>query len=142
MAVWQFSFYLTENKDGVEPSVTSINHESLIRVAEILPVGESWLKNLQIYGDIDSTCLVLSYENQELQEISVRLDLRDLSKSVLTNVLSFIKSNKLRILLDNGENMEPTMETILRLIKNSDALKFCAEPSAYLLNLKQTNAFD
>ena len=104
------------------------NIDSLI--LNVLPLGNSWSENIKIYGNNDSTCIELLYENGHIEEISCRLDLRCLSKAMLTGILNFTKSINGAFLIED-RIVDPEINSVLPYIKNSNAAKFCLNPSEF-----------
>ena len=56
---------------------------------------------IKLFGSMQSTCVELYCEKEILDEVSVRLDLRNLTLDVLKEVLSFIKLKYVIILKSN-----------------------------------------
>jgi len=131
MAIWQFSFYLTDNSDSDQVQVINVQEESLKNISNIFPLGESWHKDLVVYGNNDKTCIILSYENNILQEVLIKIDLRSATKNELIMIVEFIKANNLKIVCDTMI-YEPTIKKIIELIKKSNAYKFCENPQEFL----------
>ena len=155
MAIWQFSFVMVPEEkianilgSNIEGSMTKHNEElmswkgycikegSLVEISKVLAPTKSWADNIKQYGVIDESCLELYYEEDEVIEISVRLDLRSLSKDILEAIVSFIKVNKGMISTKNGNLIKPTVDDILSVIKTTDAYRFVKEPEEFVRSIK------
>ncbi|MBC1744233.1 hypothetical protein HCA06_14380 [Listeria welshimeri] len=151
MAIWQFTFMIvrrenveSKTKKEIQMNLDGIyswkgflmNNESLEKLGITLEKEGSWSKNRKQYGKLDETCIELLYENNDLLEISCRLDVRSLTKAIIVNILEFIKENNSLILVDNNI-YEPTLENINKLLKASSAVKFYENPEQFLSNLSK-----
>ena len=149
MAVWQVNFSLIsenlkENFKEVVPSESCVEHltkDSVTNVSEVLPKGKSWTEDLIVYGNIDSTCVLLVHKEGSLRRVSVRFDVRTLRKEELISIVDFINTNKLKIIHDN-KVIEPTIGNIVQIIKDSDALKFCKNPHQYISGLNKVTTIE
>lgn len=155
MAIWQFSFVIVPEEkianimgNNMDYSIIehieelmiwkgySIKDSSLVEISKVLASTRSWSDNIKQYGASDESCLELYYEEDVLIEISVRLDLRSLTKNILEGISSFIEANKGIILTRNGDLIRPVIDDILKVIKTTDAYRFVKEPGEFIKNIK------
>lgn len=146
MAVWQFDFYIInhsnslvydENKSFDENEVLlnwekqKIDKESILSIEKVLPSEKSWSSSIEQYGKIDETCIQISSLNQIICSVRIRLDLRNLSRVILFEIIEFIKINKGKLIYNNKCYL-PKENILLNLLKESNAYKFCEDPKRYL----------
>lgn len=96
MAVWQFDCNIISEK-----SVDKRSHDEILSWNDIpqpncnidfLERKESWAKNIVQYGNIDETCIEFIYDENRLDEIRCRLDLRTLTKHLLSQIVMYVQS--------------------------------------------------
>ena len=136
MALWQYEIniipqgrkYLSASSDEII-SWKNINIPKDIDscISNILPLTSSWSDQIKIYGNHDSTCIEILFENGHMEEILCRLDLRCLSKSMLTDILKFVKSINGEILIED-KIVAPELNYVIPYLKNSNTAKFCSSP--------------
>ncbi len=138
MAVWQFDFMIIPKgriKENFQEddliSWSQVNLESSTEefFKEILTKEKSWCENIILFGNGDKTCIKIFNENG-IQEVSCRIDLRDISKGLLLKIIEYIKEINGDIYYKE-EIYEVTFQTIVELLKSSDAIKFCTNPQQY-----------
>ncbi len=146
MAIWQFKFiiipkgrqkeaYLEEQLiswQGIEISTGAIE-----KLSKILPKKKSWAKDIEQYGSIDSTCIEFLYEDNHIVEMNGRLDLRNLSKVMLTEIVAYINMIEGDILYQN-KIYKAQLDIIIELLKSSQEAKFCSNPKEYFKILSNT----
>jgi len=139
MAIWQCTVQLV-NQDfeqtEKDPVFNTVNSNSIQRLDGFLSKGSSWSNALHIYGDIDSTCVILGMESGKTEEVSIRFDLRTLTKDILDGLWQFIKSNDAK-LLSNGQVFDGTYQNLINILKNSKANLFCNNPIGFLESIKE-----
>lgn len=143
MAIWQFEYiiiprgrrkeeYLEERLiswEGIEISVSAIE-----KLSRMLLQEKSWTKDIEQYGSIEGTCIEFLYEDNYIVEINGRLDLRNLSKVMLTEIVAYINMIKGDILYQNNI-YEAQLDIMIELLKGSQQAKFCSNPKEYLKTL-------
>lgn len=141
MALWQFDFNIVPS--GRCAIVENLSIEDIlswkqedISSVEInfLEKETSWTKDIVQYGKEDETCIQFLYEDEILEEISCRLDLRSLSKKMLKEILEYVEKIGGMIFLE-GKIYSPTPEEIIELMKNSKANKSCQNSIDYFEEL-------
>lgn len=139
MAIWQFSCMVIprgrELNEYTEEQLISWKGINLsVSTSEflhnILPKTKSWSKDIDQYGKNDSTCIEIVYDDNQIEEINCRLDLRDLSKDLLVRIIEYIKEINGEILY-SGNIYPADITTIVDLMKKSDTAKFCNNPRLY-----------
>jgi len=139
MALWQFDFWIIpmnrKKENFQEDEILSWKKEKInIDINKffenILKEEASWSEHIKQYGEGDKTCIKLRVEDNKIDEISCRLDLRSLSKDQLEKILDYISKIKGEIFY-KGEIYPASFESIKNLIKESEAAKFCVNPQQY-----------
>lgn len=137
MALWQVSFYLIETEDVDFEDITlwkkQVNVESLN--ISFLERNLSWNASIIQYGKSDETCIeIMINDNRQIEEISVKLDLRSVTKTLLYDLLDLIGSLG-KQLYYNGRIYSADINSLLLIIRTSDAFRFCSSPKEYFEQL-------
>jgi hypothetical protein len=98
-----------------------------------------WTKTtegMKTFGNNDTNDITISKtELGQLEGISFRIDLREIDKSFIDNVLKISKDLDC-LLLDSQENLfEPTHENLADNVKKSNAFKYVTNPTDFLNKL-------
>ena len=105
-----------------------------------LKICDSWTNDIKQYGDLQETCIELLEENGRIVEVSVRLDLRTLTKDLIIHILDYVNGLNANIYYQN-EILIPSANNIIKILKNSDAYKYCDNPLNYFdeINMGDNN---
>ena len=100
MAIWQCDFYILPsnsdeavlNLETFDDSIfwhkVSVNKEIFNSVASILPQVKSWSDSLDIYGNLEDSCLQISFDNNGLVDGALlRINFTSEYKDILTSEL-------------------------------------------------------
>lgn len=144
MALWQFDFNIVPRErcaiveDLSTEDILSWKQEniSLVKI-DFLEKETSWSKDIVQYGKADETCIQFLYEDEILEEISCRFDLRSLSKKMLKEILEYVKKIEGMIFYE-GKIYPPSLGAIIELMKSSKAHKFCQNPINYFEELSKS----
>ena len=135
MALWQYTFHLLpningeldvknfsleNNEDGFDDSsfwVTErIDRAFFSKISAILPIGKSWSKNIDLYGDEKSNCFTVFVKDNIVQSVSFRVDITSNYEHVLTGIVDFCILNGF-VIIDEDLKIIPlnylTIKTIL-----------------------------
>ena len=138
MAIWQFDFMIIPNKktDDRKRTKSWLNTEiartSLEKLEENFQQIESWSNDILQFGKEDETCINILLEDGKTEEITCRIDLRDLTKEKLIPILNFIQEINGQIYF-NRKVYDAEMDNLVHLVRTSSAAEFCADPKKYLL---------
>ncbi|MFT9495022.1 hypothetical protein [Anaerosolibacter sp.] len=151
MAIWQFGFSIVPEKALLQKNIGelyNVNPEnfdeiiswngyglsepSIEKISKTLEQNQSWSDNIKQFGLLEKTCIELFYEENRLMEVSIRLDLRDLTLDVLVAVVDFVKDNNALILTPKGVLLRPTVEDVIEEIKKSNAYSFIKNPYGFI----------
>ena len=155
MAAWQYTVYIVPKKEVEEKygvSCKVIEKEFLenyagwqsypqAKVTQLLSIGYGSPQTASygpvLFGNDDSSCVMLITKGNVLEDITIRLDLRDEVKFQIETLL------ELCYLLD-GVFVSPDLDVfeckkdaLIDSIKESDALKFAKDPRGFLDSMNQ-----
>jgi len=142
MALWQTPFFivkksskiLEKEEDILEWRESQLNRESLLKISKVLHPEISWSHEIIQYGKTDETCLEISYDGNILSDIHCRIDVRNINKETLNEIVNFIVSNNAKIFKGNVF-YKATLENLITIIRESNAFKFCENPFEFLNEL-------
>jgi len=152
MAIWQFQLCLIPaewaltsesdvesffSEDGFDTSPAWKEHPLKLDIGpvaeKLLPLGESWHKNLIVYGDLERTDVQIWKRDKIVESLYVRLDLRETSIKFLERLIDF--ANKLDcwfLFPDTKLLTEPNLNILTNQIKGSNSAKFVKDPEKFL----------
>ena len=152
MALWQYMFHVLP-KEAVQNTSTDFNFindeegfddapfwENLQiecsffeNISKILPRGKSWSEMRILYGNQESNCFEVLFENNMVVSVSFRIDFTSKYELILNELIEFFILNGL-IILDENLNILPlNIEIIEGVIKNSPQFKKYDELSNHSL---------
>jgi len=121
MALWQYSFFvlpkntvleiapdlLFEKKDGLFDDAPywklgKIKRDVFNPISKILPVANSWNKDLIIFGDNESNCFEVLVDGEYVESVSFRIDFRTGYERIIEELLFFFMSAEMLVL---GEDL-------------------------------------
>ncbi|MCM1161707.1 MAG: hypothetical protein NC412_10825 [Roseburia sp.] len=137
MALWQFDCYIIPRENCVaennssDEDILSWKKRKISSVKiNFLEKQASWIDDIVQYGKENETCIQFLYEDELLEEINCRFDLRSLTKKMLEKILDYVQKIKGMIFYE-GKTYYPDMDEIVELMKKSNANKFCQNPKNY-----------
>lgn len=143
MALWHYTFYILPKK-GIE--IKQIKIESLKRnsgdfqdhlfweaiptdksffneIRKVLAKGKSWSNYIDLYGEEESNCLEVLYDdNNVVESVSFRVDFRGEYIQIVNDLIAFCISKGL-LIIDEDLNLVPP---------DSEALKKCIDLSSQI----------
>lgn len=153
MAIWQFDMHLLPEeairrrygsipvaiapadidaggwwKDALPPGNFT---ESL---SKLLPQAVSWSSSINTWGYEDGNRIDLVWDDDQLMDVFVRIDVRQISYDLVEKLLRLARINRW-VPWVNGQVLRPSLGHILRAIRYSDAFKFVQDPEAFLIAL-------
>lgn len=144
MALWQVEFIsVPKEKIKRESIIDNINiidlwngyelkQDSIFEVEKVLKRTKGWSKNILQLGIIDETVIEILYDKDNIEEITYRLDLRNINTRIMEVIVYFININNLAIIVNDKLYLNITKESIVKIIKASDAYKFINNPEKFL----------
>jgi hypothetical protein len=95
-----------------------------------------WSKNstdYKSYGDNDTNDFSIGLTNDDcIEDFGCRLDLRELDRSFIDNILSLAKQLDCLLMDKQGNLFEPTFDKLVDSIKQSNSFKFVSNPTDFL----------
>jgi hypothetical protein len=158
MAVWQFGIYFIANavaqthriSTGMTVSASerelitewgnlSLPAEGLRQLRLLLPAGHSWSNDLEVLGDLESTCLTFHKENHSVISIYARFDLRIFSIEVVNAVMKFASAMDCLLLTDDNKVISPSISDLKAEIKDSSAYRFVRDPKGFIADMSKAS---
>ncbi len=130
MAIWQLIFNLVSAKFPYNNCI-NIKNDSLELLCKTLPYKKSWTNEIDLYGEIDGTCLEVFYVNYAVDDITVKLDIRNLQKNHIMAIYEFAKINNLKILFEEVV-YDFNANKIIDIIEGSTTKSFLHNPREFL----------
>ena len=150
MALWQFTFRVVPKKvflrsQGVIPS--NVSHEQFLDLPtwEIREYEASLLELLNSFflkdesqtgyrtswGKPDETTLYFSYDENNMVDFTIRLDLRSVTKEIIEEVCSIGTILDAVIVTETGSVITLNKKRLVEEIKLSKAFKFISDPRGF-----------
>lgn len=119
-----------------------INLDSIMPVLNTFGDIQSWTQNadgLRSFGNTDTNDISVCFDNTSklIQEVSCKLDLRQLDKSFINKVLSLATRFDCLLMDRQGRLYQPSIKALLETIKLSDANRFVGDPEQFLNDLSK-----
>ena len=157
MAIWQFSIglipkvwaeknlfdceVLWDHKEGwFDCSNAWKNHqlkEDFTTIfSQILPPSKSTLENMFFWGNERESDVCVSFENNMVESIRLRIDLRCDFREIMAKFVAAARELECYFLFYSQRKIvEPNMFLLREAIANSRAMKFVSNPKTFLQNL-------
>ena len=155
MAIWQFDLYFvseglakrrgviagtqiasTQCDELLHQNIERLPAEAINQLKEVLEVGKSWSESLDVFGDLESTCITCLKEQHGIIEIKARLDLRTITCEILVAILNFAKAINCLLLTDEYKVINPTLVELKDEIRLSSAYLFVKDPRGFIEGLE------
>ena len=135
MAIWQVAFHLCKENENIQLTDPQFC-ESLKAVEKEFPIEKSWSKYIRQYGNLESTCIEIGTEDVYTDEISVRLDIRTVSKEQVQLICDFANKNGL-LMCYKDKTFVADFETVKNILGHSDAKRSLIDPAGFFAELEQ-----
>lgn len=130
MAIWQRKFYI-----GLPPSGKALKTNDIFPILDKLFTRDWNGDSFQVWGHPDTNDILVSWnkDTSEIDEdISVRVDLRQLDIEFVQKVINLTKHLGLKLNVGKTETFEPELAEIARILADSNADKFTSDPKKFL----------
>ena len=147
MAIWQASFFIVpkRNKDKfekerfkdeafIEWGIDEFNDDIFEYIPEGLNETKSWSDDIRQFGEYDESLFQFSYYIDHIS-ISLRLDLRSLSKKTLNEVIFLVQKLEGVIVDSDLTLVGNDKESLISYLKASNANRFLRDPRGFLNSL-------
>ena len=154
MATWQFDLHLLPKERLMELVGThpvSISRELLDEtrwwdgkvdpelldadLASFLRKSKSWHPEIAVWGEEDGNRIDVIYENNNVVEIFVRIDLRQLDRGFVIALVRLAKKYDCVFVTSTMRVLEPTLNNLIKAMEESDAHRFVDDPKGFLESL-------
>lgn len=159
MAIWQFSFHYVphvgavqeltsrrlsddEGNELIERRAPSVPDESVARLRTVLGLGRTWLSDLEVLGDLESTCVKILRSGGEIAEVSGRIDMRCVSACVVEEMLKFADDAGCVLLTQGNMVVRPVLSELAAEIRQSSAYAYASDPRAFFALLANAEGED
>lgn len=144
MALWQVEIFIVPKykvKYDTDIDATDVPNlwtefkiidGSIEEIEKVLKRTRSWSEDILQLGKESETVIEVFYSEGMIQEITCRLDLRNIDIKIVDAILKFISTNNLSIIADRKVYVNPQKDSIIEIIKNSDAYRFLKNPEKFL----------
>ena len=115
---------------------TDVPTDIVAQVSAIMPQTKSWTEDALMFGDDKSSDFEIWYEDDEVDAIHFRWDIREPDLEVLNQIIVLAKRLGAYIVSgDRATVVEPDFLAVLQDIKKSNAYRFCKDPESFLSEL-------
>jgi hypothetical protein len=154
VATWQFDMHLlpiasVSRAYGTTPLIIprsefdsqvwweGVDSPSALRahISRFLPPLQSWNKATDRWGIEDGDRIDISWENDSIASIFVRIDLRSMSQTFLAEVIGLARASDCLLRIADGRLLRPSMAKLLSAIHTSPAFRFVTDPVSFLRDL-------
>ena len=98
---------------------------------------EHWSESVLLWGNEETTDVQLFIEDDSIEEVSFRIDLRDEKvKEFFEMIINFSKENNAILFNADNDPIDPNKESILKDIKKSASYKFISNPEQFFDDLE------
>ena len=120
----------------------NINLEDILPLLKTFGDIQSWTQNadgLRNFGNREMNDISVCFDNTTkiVEEISCRLDLRQLDKDFIDKVLSLATRFDCLLMDSQGRLYKPSIEALFDTIKLSNANRFVGDPEQFLSDLSK-----
>lgn len=120
----------------------NINFDNILPLLKTFGDIQSWTQNsngLRSFGDTDTNDISVCFNDTTkiVEEVSCRLDLRQLDKNFIDKVLSLATQFDCLLMDRQGRLYQPSLVELLDTIKLSNANRFVGNPEQFLNDLSK-----
>jgi len=105
------------------------------RIDIVLKRKESWSKDILMWGAEDSNRIDLCVTENVVSELLIRLDLRDISRSFLDEIVNLARDLSCVFCTDDWKIIDTDVELVIESLATSDAAHYVAGPEGFLEKL-------
>ena len=129
MAAWQADFML------VPPSGT-LSPDYRARLGEVLPPGNSWSDDIELWGTEDGDRIEVSPATDGTVDLWARFDMRAPDSALCERFLSFVRLEELKMCDMAGRPVAPVLGEFVRALRRSLAFRFVTDPEEFFRRLR------
>ena len=102
------------------------------KLGRLLPEKPSWSDGLRIWGDEKADDIQVSIGGQAIEGIQFRLNVADLSLSLVGGICDFARHFDSVLATPEGAIIQPSREAAMRTIMQSQAAQYVRDPQRFL----------
>ena len=125
----------TQREELIQWKTKPLHSEVFDRLRQLFTIGKSWSENLEVLGDLESTCVTILRERDRVIEAEARLDLRTVSAEIINAILDFSTAINCQLLTDDNKVINPSLPELKFEIKASAAYRFVKDPRGFIADL-------
>jgi hypothetical protein len=92
---------------------------------------------MQMWGAEESTCLEIRATGEEVEDLRLRVDMREPRSDVVVKTLAAASKLDLVLVTETGAVVDPTLDSFLDAARQSPAAAFVEDPRAFLGALRR-----
>lgn len=105
-------------------------------ISNILPEWKWWWTGMKLYGNVETDDIQIYYTDEnKINNIYIRFDMRAWNKEHARKILDLLNKFELSIFDYKKIILNPTYNSLIESIKESDAWKFSVNPRGFIENL-------
>jgi hypothetical protein len=151
MAIWQWNMHIVPEKEvnkhfPTKPEYLDLEWFESIRwwldvnemelrtfFNDLLPsYNDPRAKNSSIWGDVASDTIQISFEDGRIEDIWIRIDLRDLNLDLLDCLVSYSKAKNFLIYATESKRfLKPVLSEVVEEIRRSRKMSFVRDPKLF-----------
>ena len=156
MAIWQFQTFMLprsaviQHFGGVTAAVPEQSLSDIAWWAQVQPPAgyeerinhiasryDSWSESISMWGsdEGDRIHLLLEEESRRVEQVSVRIDLREFSRAFVAGVIQLASEFGCVLWVEPHTIIEPAMRPLCEAILQSRSAAFMRDPEGYLRSL-------
>jgi hypothetical protein len=144
MASWQFDVHVVPRESASEDRIAGPiddwsawrgrqpDDHFLEQLGVLLPEAKSWDDASRTWGQEEGTRVDVSFRDDQIDEVFVRVDLRSPQGKLLEGILSLARAVDAVFVTPGGQRIEPSVKPFLAAIVDSPAFSFVSNPAAFL----------
>ncbi|MDX1934680.1 MAG: hypothetical protein SFU56_18955 [Capsulimonadales bacterium] len=137
MAVWQAKFNISTGYTLPSGWKYWSGYKRLQeRLSEIMPMGNSWHKDLQCWGQDGGNQAELWLREDDSGTFNIRVDLRGDYFDFISKISLILAELGLKVEHD-GDVVEPDANRMLSIAQGSNAFRFVSDPHRFIRHLRQ-----
>ncbi|MCU0394079.1 MAG: hypothetical protein MUE81_23470 [Thermoflexibacter sp.] len=142
MAIWQYTIIMLPKSKNLQDLLHKSNSledmayemtnfwelaphkkDEFLFFNKVLPVGNSWNKDILVLGNTESNCIEVIGANNFVEEVIIRLDFRTVYTTILDYIIDFSIFNGMVLFDNNLYQLQLNKLFIDTCIKNSEQLQ-------------------
>lgn len=141
MAIWQYhitvvpqeeiksffngeSFISNEDIENINwCKYRNIKANDFVDLEKLFPQQKSWTSNIILYGSEGSNCIEILLSNDVIEEITIRIDLRNYNQNDIKFICDFFEKHHCLFIDYKGKIIRPSINQIIYEIENYDLYK-------------------